>query len=64
MQDHDFNGAAPDLGAIEWVVGAPELLNSFVDEQDSSVILHRPVVSDDSSTTASTLFRLIIFKHQ
>ena len=49
VQDYfDFNGAAPDLGAIEWMVGAPELLNSFVDEQDSSVILTwNPVVSDD-----------------
>ena len=48
-QDYfDFNGAAPDLGAIEWMVGAPELLNSFVDEQDSSVILTwNPVASDD-----------------
>ena len=49
IQDYfDFNGAAPDLGAIEWMVGAPELLNSFVDEQDSSVILTwNPVASDD-----------------
>ena len=49
MQDYfDFNGAAPDLGAIEWMVGAPELLSSFADEQDSSVILTwNPVVSDD-----------------
>ena len=48
-QDYfDFNGAAPDLGAIEWVVGAPELLSSFVDEQDSSVILTwYPVQSED-----------------
>ena len=49
VQDYfDFNGAAPDLGAIEWMVGAPELLSSFADEQDSSVILTwNPVVSDD-----------------
>ena len=49
VQDYfDFNGVAPDLGAIEWMVGAPELLSSFVDEQDSSVILTwNPVVHED-----------------
>jgi len=49
VQDYfDFNGNAPDLGAIEWVVGAPELLSSFVDEQDSSVILAwNPIVNEN-----------------
>ena len=44
----DFNGSAPDMGAIEWVVGAPEFLSSFMDEQDSAVILTwNPVVHED-----------------
>ena len=49
VQDYfDFNGSAPDLGAIEWVVGAPEFLSSFMDEQDSAVILTwNPVVHED-----------------
>ena len=39
-QDYfDFNGDAPDIGSIEWVVGAPDLLSSFANNQDSSVIL-------------------------
>ena len=49
IQDYyNFNGSAPDIGAIEWVIGAPELLTSFVNEQDSSVILTwNPIVNDD-----------------
>ena len=40
VQDYfDFNGDAPDLGSIEWVVEAPALLSSFANNQDSSVTL-------------------------
>jgi len=44
----DFNGIAPDLGAIEYVVEAPELFNAAVNEQDSSVtLLWSSTPSDD-----------------
>ena len=43
-----FNGIAPDLGAIEYVVEAPELFNAVVNEQDSSVtLLWSTTTSDD-----------------
>ena len=44
----DFNGIAPDLGAIEYIFEAPELFNPVVNEQDSSVILlWSSIPSDD-----------------
>ena len=48
-QDYfDFIGESPDMGAIEWMIGAPESLTGFVNEQDSSVILSwNPIANDD-----------------
>ena len=44
----EFNGIAPDLGAIEYVVEAPELFNAAINEQDSSVtLLWSTTTSDD-----------------
>ena len=49
FQDYfDFNGIAPDLGAIEYTFEAPELFNPVVNEQDSSVtLLWSSIPSDD-----------------
>ena len=49
FQDYfEFNGIAPDIGAIEYIFEAPELFNPVVNEQDSSVtLLWSSIPSDD-----------------